>query len=501
LWSNVFIQRRTRSLTYDEQGNTTKRYGPTGIAQSLTWDIEGELTRLTEGTKATDYLYDANGDLLIRRGPDKSVLYLADQELHYDTAAKKFSAQRYYPAGDISAVRTETSLTWMVDDHHGTASMAVDATTQAITRRYTKPFGETRGMTPPAWPDDKGFLGKPTDVGTGLTHVGAREYDPATGRLLSVDPVLAPDDHESLNGYAYANNTPVTKSDPTGLRPITDCERGCSDGKGGTYHDSMRMGPNGTWVYQSSDTYVTKVPGTSSTYISATVQTRGGKTTSVNVVVFKKGPNPAPDRKDGKKGSGDAVTADLSAEDLVAVWAMGGPTEITLPSDGEFVRQLRTEDHFRSFTGMMRGLIKDGVYQAEGSFNKSHAKRNDFEKAWEGLTDVTGFFTGGIYGGSPASLALGSYNLDYELLGVSCRPPQTDSEWDHGALVGQVKVEVSNRMTVASATRSLSDDGYKNGSSNPVMKAGSDAVKRIFPDGQRDINVKITWIEEVYVPY
>jgi hypothetical protein len=150
---------------------------------------------------------------------------------------------------------------------------------------------------------------------------------------------------------------------------------------------------------------------------------------------------------------------------------------------------------------MMRGLIKDGVYQAEGSFNKSHAKRNDFEKAWEGLTDVTGFFTGGIYGGSPASLALGSYNLDYELLGVSCRPPQTDSEWDHGALVGQVKVEVSNRMTVASATRSLSDDGYKNGSSNPVMKAGSDAVKRIFPDGQRDINVKITWIEEVYVPY
>lgn len=34
-------------------------------------------------------------------------------------------------------------------------------------------------------------------------------------------------------------------------------------------------------------------------------------------------------------------------------------------------------------------------------------------------------------------------------------------------------------MTVASATRSLSDDGYKNGSSNPVMKAGSDAVKRV----------------------
>ncbi|MFD7314706.1 hypothetical protein [Streptomyces sp. NPDC059883] len=130
-----------KSYAYDEQGNTTKRYGPTGTAQSLTWDIEGEPTRLTEGTRTTDYLYDANGDLLIRRGASKSVLYLAGQELHYDTAAKKFTAQRYYPAGDITAVHTETGLSWMVDDHHGTASMTVDATTQAVTRRYTKPFG------------------------------------------------------------------------------------------------------------------------------------------------------------------------------------------------------------------------------------------------------------------------------------------------------------------------------------------------------------------------
>ncbi|MFD9324054.1 hypothetical protein ACFWDQ_41595 [Streptomyces sp. NPDC060053] len=151
----------SKSYTYDEQGNTTKRYGPTGIAQSLVWDIEGELTRLTEGTKATDYLYDANGELLIRRGPVSTVLYLNGQEIHYDTAAKTFTAQRYYPAGDATAIRTETSLTWMVDNHHGTASMTVDATTQAVTHRYTKPFGETRGATPSAWPDDKGFLGKP----------------------------------------------------------------------------------------------------------------------------------------------------------------------------------------------------------------------------------------------------------------------------------------------------------------------------------------------------
>lgn len=317
-----------KSYTYDEQGNTTKRYGPTGTAESLTWDIEGELTRLTEGTKTTDYLYDANGELLIRRGPVKTVLYLTGQELHYDAATKKFTAQRYYPAGDATAVRTETSLTWMVDDHHGTASMTVDATTQTVTRRYSKPFGEPRGTTPSAWPDDKGFLGKPADADTGLTHIGAREYDPTTGRFLSVDPMFVPEDHESINGYAYANNTPVTKSDPTGLRPITDCERGCS-GEGGTYRDYMTMGPNGTWVYHSTQTYTQtflyqkKGGGVGSGTMAITIRTDAGHKSAQ--VVLKKGPDPKPKKDDGHCN---------------ACWAMGtnpqyDPSANDLPDVGE----------------------------------------------------------------------------------------------------------------------------------------------------------------------
>ncbi|MER5907448.1 polymorphic toxin-type HINT domain-containing protein [Streptomyces mirabilis] len=279
-----------KSYTYDEQGNTTKRYDPTGTAQSLTWDIEGELTRLTEDTKTTDYLYDANGDLLIRRGSDQTVLYLAGQELHYDTTAKKFSAQRYYAAGGATAVRTESGLNWMVDDHHGTASMTVDPATQAVTRRYTKPFGEARGATPPAWPDDKGFLGKPTDADTGLTHIGAREYDPATGRFISVDPVLAPDDHESLNGYAYANNTPVTLADPTGLRPDGMCGGASSSCNGGT--ESWTKSRNGwDWSYTKTYTSNGTVGGVSGTLTAVVTKTQNSTTAKIT---FKKGPDPVP---------------------------------------------------------------------------------------------------------------------------------------------------------------------------------------------------------------
>lgn len=77
------------------------------------------------------------------------------------------------------------------------------------------PWGNPRG-TSPAWPTDRGYLNKPTDA-TGLTSVGARYYDPAFGRFISVDPVMNLADPNQWGAYAYANNNPVTRWDPTGL--------------------------------------------------------------------------------------------------------------------------------------------------------------------------------------------------------------------------------------------------------------------------------------------
>ncbi|MCL2780136.1 MAG: hypothetical protein FWD74_01355 [Actinomycetia bacterium] len=68
-----------------------------------------------------------------------------------------------------------------------------------------------------AWPVAHGFLDKPLNPATGTTHLGARDYDPKLARFLSVDPLLDPTDPQSLNGYTYADNNPITKTDPTGL--------------------------------------------------------------------------------------------------------------------------------------------------------------------------------------------------------------------------------------------------------------------------------------------
>ncbi|MFH9712871.1 RHS repeat-associated core domain-containing protein [Streptomyces luteogriseus] len=219
---------RTGNYSYDSSGNTTSRPGPTA-QQTLTWNPEGELTKLTESAKESTYLYDASGELLIRRakGDGDTVLYLpGGNEIRLTTkgTTKTLSGTRYYTAnGQTIAVRTAmsgasgTKLNFLAADHHGTSSILLDATTYAVTKRYSTPFGDVRGTKATTWPDDKAFLGKPADASTGLTHVGAREYDPSIGQFVSVDPLLTLDQHQSLNGYAYANQHPATSSDPTGL--------------------------------------------------------------------------------------------------------------------------------------------------------------------------------------------------------------------------------------------------------------------------------------------
>ncbi|MDQ7911103.1 polymorphic toxin-type HINT domain-containing protein [Phytohabitans sp. ZYX-F-186] len=212
----------TDSYSYDNTGNTTSRPA-TPANQTLTWDNEGHLATVADNGKNTSYTYDADGNRLIRRDPTGATLYLPDgTEVRAPTTGAA-SATRYYThLGATIAVRTLTGLTWLAGDHHNTTEAALNDTDLSLARRRTLPFGDTRGTTTGTWPSamDKGFVGGTID-NTGLTHLGAREYDPKIGRFISVDPLLDLADPQQWNGYSYANNTPVTHSDPSGLC-ITD---------------------------------------------------------------------------------------------------------------------------------------------------------------------------------------------------------------------------------------------------------------------------------------
>ncbi|MCX4819014.1 polymorphic toxin-type HINT domain-containing protein [Streptomyces sp. NBC_01142] len=217
---------------YDATGNTHSRVNP-GDTQKLAWDAEGHLAKVTKSVEGkpddvTEYLYDTEGNRLIARTAAETTLYLGHTELVLPKGATKAKATRYIDLGSGSqAVQADDrKVTITVADHQATGQLAITADSLALTQRRSLPFGGTRGTTPEAWAGTKGFVGGTDDTGTtGLTHLGAREYDSTIGRFLSVDPLMDLADPQHLNGYTYSENNPVTYSDPTGLRKA-DCEGG-----------------------------------------------------------------------------------------------------------------------------------------------------------------------------------------------------------------------------------------------------------------------------------
>ncbi len=208
--TSVRVGTTTYAYDYDETGNTLAQQGLT-----MTWDAEGHLAIASDGSS---YLYDADGGRLIKRDSSGRTLYLPDgQELRSSGVATRY----YSHAGQVVGMRGISGVVWLVADNQGTAQASVTATNQAVTTRRQTPFGNPRPGSQPTWPNDKGFVGGTKDD-TGLVHLDAREYDPANGRFLSVDPIIDPANPQQMHGYSYANNSPVTFSDPSGLVLIGD---------------------------------------------------------------------------------------------------------------------------------------------------------------------------------------------------------------------------------------------------------------------------------------
>jgi RHS repeat-associated protein len=227
----------TLHYAYDASGNTLCRpagsvpnvCGADGTAgaesQALSWNDEGRLSNSTDKTGDTSYTYDADGNRLIRRDPAGATLYLpGGLEIRKPKTGAAVGTHYYSHAGSTIAVRTPTSLTWLVNDHQGTATATVSSDKNlTVNRRRTLPFGEDRGPKPAAWAGDKGFVGGTRD-NTGLTHLGAREYDPFLGRFTSVDPLMDLSDPQQWSAYNYSDDSPISSADPTGL--MLDCGTG-----------------------------------------------------------------------------------------------------------------------------------------------------------------------------------------------------------------------------------------------------------------------------------
>jgi RHS repeat-associated protein len=212
----------TRTYTYDSSGNTrTGQFGQTN--HTITYDLENRVaTDTDQAGKTSSYVYGADGNRLLTRDPTGTTLFAGDLELFVPAGASTATATRYYSHAEHNVGQaTASSRGWTVKDEHGTNILAINASSLDVSRRYQDPFGNPRGTPPATWPDKHNFVGGYQNTTT-LQRLGARDYDPTTGRFTTVDPVVDTADPQQINAYSYANNNPVTFSDPQGTYYIVD---------------------------------------------------------------------------------------------------------------------------------------------------------------------------------------------------------------------------------------------------------------------------------------
>ncbi len=106
---------------------------------------------------------------------------------------------------------------FLLTDHLGSTAVTANSTGGESGKLLYKPlrpaqgrlWGETRyssGSTPTSHP----FTGQREDATIGLYFYNARYYDAALGRFTQPDTIVPnPGNPQSLNRYAYVNNSPV----------------------------------------------------------------------------------------------------------------------------------------------------------------------------------------------------------------------------------------------------------------------------------------------------
>ena len=203
-----------QTLSYDAQGNlaSVSSVPPCGVvcsggrlvtSTSLTWDENGTSPQLVNETVGT----------FITNSPTSSTTV---------SNAAFFAGPGDSPLADESSTGTGAATTTL-DTHDWTGSVSnVFSTAGAAQTSYSyDPFGN---VTSTAKPDTAtqpfGYTGAsanpavPTDL-----DLGARDYVPANESFTSRDPINLRPAESYVSDYSYANDTPTTETDPTGLSP------------------------------------------------------------------------------------------------------------------------------------------------------------------------------------------------------------------------------------------------------------------------------------------
>lgn len=241
---------------YDQNANRTSRQLGAAAAEVAAYDAQDRLvSRGTVGYQVNDdgfmasrgsdtFTYGTSGELLSAHVGDNTATYsydALDRRVAKEVSSPGGQSKVEYLYGDpgnafrVTVVRTGSELTvlfydepgslyaferagsryYVASDLVGSPRLVTTAAGEVVKAIEYDAFGAVLSDSDPGFFLPIGFAGGMSDAETGFVHFGYRDYEPASGRWTSRDPVLF--DGGQFNLYAYVGNSPVAFRDPLGL--------------------------------------------------------------------------------------------------------------------------------------------------------------------------------------------------------------------------------------------------------------------------------------------
>jgi RHS repeat-associated protein len=215
------LQAGPEHLTYDANGNLISRKGPAGTT-SYEYDAENQLVKVVgPGGALTTFGYAPTGKRIWKRDAGGLTYYLYDGLDLIQELGEKGKLQATYVHGQgidrpVTMLRDAHTYYYHAD-RLGSVSHLTDEQGQVAAVYEYDPFGRPRTWSASV-ANSFTFTGREFDAGTGLYYYRARYYDPSLGRFLSPDPIPPRlSDPLELNPYLYVGNNPLRFADPLGL--------------------------------------------------------------------------------------------------------------------------------------------------------------------------------------------------------------------------------------------------------------------------------------------
>ena len=226
----------SRSMTYSAEDHLLTAGGVT-----YEYDLDGFLTRKTEGAQVTEYDYSSRGELLKVNLPDGRTIEHVHDPMGRRVAKKVNGTitEKYlwqgltrllavYDGSDNLLVRfqyTDTRMPlamtmgaetyYLTYDQVGSPRVVANTSGVIMKQLDYDSFGNIITDTNPTFTIPFGFAGGLHDHDTGLIRFGYRDYDPDIGRWTAKDPIGFKAGDSNLYGYVLGD--PINKVDTNGL--------------------------------------------------------------------------------------------------------------------------------------------------------------------------------------------------------------------------------------------------------------------------------------------